>query len=179
MCENAESFGLMNEYLEVEVNERLQDLARDCYQLFGWTIINKHKYNFEKGKFRFKMQRKRNIENKKELDSLQKQCEEAFKSIEKLEKWKYTKPMGIALAVGLTGTVFMTVSTFSYLASMIPLCIILAIPGFLGWGLTYFVYLKQLKKCLDKAKLVIDSNYDLINETCEKAEALLDSGLRD
>lgn len=92
------------------------------------------------------MRRRRNIKNKEELLLLQKQCEDAFKRIDQLERRMILRPILLATAVGGAGTVFMVVAVLSYLAFMIPLCVILAIPGFLCWGLARFVYFEYLKK---------------------------------
>jgi hypothetical protein len=56
---------------------------------------------------------------------------------------------------------------------MILLCIILAIPGFSLWGLAYFNYKKILTKSTQKVNPIIDKNYDVIYEACEKANQLL------
>ncbi|HEY5562069.1 MAG TPA: hypothetical protein VIK72_10010 [Clostridiaceae bacterium] len=91
-----------------------------------------------------------------------------------MESTKTTKAMATSLGAGIMGTVFMAGSVFAYLASIIPLCVIIAIPAFIGWGLPYFLYKKFLKESTEKVNPMIDRNYDTIYEACEKAGKLLD-----
>lgn len=166
-----ESKLIMNEYIEVNVKQDLVQLCSDCYHALGWIITNTTT-GFDS--VTMKLQRDRKIKNRVALCDLQRKCEDAFRSIEKLESSKNTKAMALALGLGLGGTVFMAGSVFAYLASMIPLCVILAIPAFIGWGLPYFLYKKSLRENTEKTKPLIDRNYDLIYEACEKASHLLD-----
>lgn len=161
---------VMNEYLEVNVKQDLVQLCSDCYHALGWTIINT---NTGIGSVTLKLQRNRKVKNRSALCDLQRKCEDAFSSIEKLESSKTTKAMAASLGTGIIGTAFMAGSVFAYLASMIPLCVILAIPAFIGWGLPYSFYKKFLKESTEKANPVIDKNYDVIYEACEKAGQLL------
>ena len=161
----------MNEYLDVNVSQDLLPICSDCYRALGWTIVNTSNGI---GTVTMKLQRDRKINNRTALCDLQRKCEEAFKSIERLEKSKTKNAMAASIGIGIIGTAFMTGSVFAYLASMIPLCVILAIPGFIGWTLPYFLYKKIEKQSINKAAPIIDQNYDVIYEACEKASKLLD-----
>ncbi|MBC3804311.1 hypothetical protein GH808_07680 [Acetobacterium fimetarium] len=161
---------VMNEYLEVSVKPDLVQLCSDCYHALGWTIINSCSGI---DTVKLKLQRDRKIRNRVALCDLQRKCEDAFINIEKLERSKNTRAMALALGVGIVGTVFLAGATFAYLAAMIPLSIVLAIPGFIGWGLPYFLYKKNVKKSTDRVNPMIESNYDAIYEACEKASQLL------
>lgn len=55
----------------------------------------------------------------------------------------------------------------------IALCIILAVPGFLGWGLPYFLYRMGVRKQTEKMTPLIEEKYDEIYEICEKGSKLL------
>jgi len=160
----------MNEYLEVNLKQDLVPLCSDCYHTLGWTITNTSAGIGDS--VILKLQRDRKIKNRTALCDLQRKCEDAFSAIEKLENSKTTKPTAVSLGIGIAGTVFMAGSVFAYLASMIPLCVILAIPGFIGWGSPYFFYKKFLKESTEKANPMIEGNYDVIYEACEKAEQL-------
>lgn len=161
---------VMNEYLEVSVKSDLVQLCSDCYHALGWTIINS---SSGIDAVKLKLQRDRKIKNRVALCDLQRKCEDAFINIEKLERAKNTKAMALALGAGIVGTVFMAGATFAYLAALISLCVVLAIPGFIGWGLPYFLYKKNVKKSIDHVNPMIESNYDVIYEACEKASQLL------
>lgn len=161
----------MNEYVDVSVSQDLLPLCSDCYRALGWTIVNTSNGIVT---VTMKLQRDRKIKNRIALCDLQRKCEEAFKAIERLEKSKIRNAMAISLGIGLAGTGFMAGSVFAYLASMIPLCVILAIPGFVGWTLPYFLYKNIEKQSINKAASIIDRNYDVIYEACEKASKFLD-----
>lgn len=161
---------VMNEYLEVSVKPDLVQLCSDCYHALGWTIINS---SSGIDSVKLKLQRDRKIRNRVALCDLQRKCEDAFINIEKLERSKNIKAMALSLGVGIVGTVLMAGSTFAYLAVMIPLCVVLAIPGFIGWGLPYFLYKKNIQKSTEQVNPMIESNYDAIYEACEKASQLL------
>nr|WP_312578464.1 hypothetical protein [Sedimentibacter sp.] len=160
----------MNEYIEVNVKQDLVELCSDCYHALGWTIINT---STRINSVTLKLQRNRKIKNRAALYDLQRKCEDAFTTIEKLEKSKTTKAISYSIGVGILGTAFMAGSVFAFLAFMIPLCVILAIPGFIGWGLGYFLYIKFLNESKEKINPMIDRNYDIIYEACEKASNLL------
>ena len=66
-------------------------------------------------------------------------------------------------------------STFAVTASPphILLCIVLAVPGFLGWILPYFVYKKVVEKQTEKVTPLIEEKYDEIDSICERGNKLL------
>jgi hypothetical protein len=165
-----ENRAVMNEYLEVSVKRDLVQLCSDCYRALGWTIINA---STGIDSVILKLKRERKIKNRVGLCDLQRKCEEAFRTIEKLENSKTNKAMTVSLGVGIIGTVFMTGSVFAYLAAMLPLSILLAVPAFIGWGLPYFLFKKLLRDNIDKITPMIDRNYDVIYGACEKASQLL------
>ncbi|MBU3201358.1 hypothetical protein LL037_05780 [Clostridium estertheticum] len=161
---------MMNEYIDINVNKNLVQLCSDCYKELGWNIINT---SSAVNSVSIKMQRDRKIKNRVALCDLQRKCEEAFTSIEKLERTKTSKAMVISLVIGIIGTAFMAGSVFAYLASMILLCVILAIPAFIGWTLPYFFYKKIYKETGTKVNVMIEHNYDAIYDLCKKASHLL------
>ncbi len=120
-----------------------------------------------------KFKRDRKTRNKAELTRLQRQFEAAVREIENLEKSKNLGASVFAYAFGIIGTAFMAGSVFSYNGGLIPLSIVLAIPGFAGWILPYFLYIKLTNKKTASVTPLIDRQYDLIYETCENASSLL------
>jgi hypothetical protein len=161
---------IMNEYLEVTIKGNLVPLCSDCYRALGWTIVDT---GAGVDAIKIKLQRDRKMKHRVALCDLQRKCEMAFQAIERLENSKTTKAFAVALGVGLLGTGFMAGSVFAYLASLIPLSIILAIPGFLGWGLPYLLYREVIIKSTERINPLIDEKYDIIYEACEKASQLL------
>ena len=81
------------------------------------------------------MKRDRKIINKMELTRLQRNFEAYVEEIRHLEKEKTSLPSIVAITTGIIGTAFIAGSTFAVTANPphIVLCILLAIPGFLGW----------------------------------------------
>ncbi len=164
------------EYKDVTAVHGMEALWSDSMESFGWVLEGSAASltpNFNTVNLKFKRDRK--IRNKAELTRLQRQFEAAVKEIEKLENSKALEASAAAYGIGVIGTAFMAGSVFSYLGGFIPLCIILAIPGFLGWILPYFLYNKLKSKKTASITPLIDNQYEVIYETCEKASGLLDN----
>lgn len=77
--------------------------------------------------------------------------------------------MAVSMGVGIAGTIFMTCAVFSYLSGSIGTHILLAILGFIGWGIPYFLYKSIKRKSIAKAEPMIAHNYDVIYDACENA----------
>ena len=162
------------EYRDFTVSRKMESVYADGYQNFGWmpesisAAVNKPFYSV------MKFKRDRKIRNKAELTRLQHQFEACVAEIEALERSKHIRASAIAYILGVLGTAFMAGATFAYLAGMLPLCIILAIPGFAGWIFPYWCYSSIRSKKTALATPLIDNKYDEIYEVCEKANGLLD-----
>ena len=174
------------EYKEVTADIAQASFLMDGYANFGWEIDENvmpdttERYFAGKGKNQNKkivirMKRDRRILNKMELTRLQRNFEACVAEIGNLEKEKTSRPSVTALTVGILGTAFMAGSTFAVTAQppRILLCIILAIPGFLGWILPYFLYKAGVRKQTEKMTPLIEEKYDEIYEICEKGNKLL------
>lgn len=66
-------------------------------------------------------------------------------------------------------------STFAVVheTPIIWLCILLAIPGFIGWILPWFLYQRIRKKQTEKLQPLIEAKQEEIYEICEKGHSLL------
>ncbi|MGN1131455.1 MAG: hypothetical protein ACI4RL_01010 [Ruminococcus sp.] len=163
------------EYKEINVSREKASFYLDCYENFGWipdenaTYSNVHNQNV----IRFKRDRK--IINKMELTRLQRNFEACTNEISLLEKSKKSIATVWALTVAIIGTAFMAGSTFAVTASppIIWLCVLLAIPGIIGWILPYFLYQHFVKKQTRKIQPLIEAKYDEIYKICEKGFSLL------
>jgi len=190
------------EYKTVVVRREMEGLWTDSYKNMGWELekscpaVVKHVWGpirllvaplaiFPKSHFskmvkdhdsetnmELTFKRDRNMDQKTELNRLQMQFENAADVIDKLEESKKTGASVLGYTVGLLGTVFLACATFAYLKGMLIPCIVLAIPGFLGWILPYFCYTKVRNKKVKNVTPLIDRQYDMIYETCEKACSL-------
>lgn len=69
----------------------------------------------------------------------------------------------------------MTGSTFAVINDppIIFLCIVLAILGFIGWILPYFIHKAVFKKMSKKLNSSIEKKYDEIYEICEIGNKLM------
>ena len=174
------------EYKEILTDREKASMYLDGYMNFGWeadentqsygtkTMINIPSYK-SGNKAIVKLKRDRKILNKTELTRLQRHFDACMKDIEVMESSKTQNATIWALIIGFIGTAFMTGSVFAVVATppMIPLCVILAIPAFIGWILPYFIYKKVLQKQSEKVAPLIEQKYDEIYEICEKGNKLL------
>jgi len=161
------------EYKDVTVKRDSASLYTDSYPNFGWTLEGATIPIGGVGSVTMKFKRDRKIRNKAELTRLQRQFEAQVAEIEALERSREIGASAAAYGIGIAGTAFMAGSVFVYLADMLPLCIILAIPAFAGWVLPYFMYCNIRIKKTEKVAPLIERQYDTIYEVCEKANALL------
>ncbi|WP_235804224.1 hypothetical protein [Lacticaseibacillus sharpeae] len=79
----------------------------------------------------------------------------------------------IALGIGLLGTVFMAGSVFAYIGGLLLLSIILAVPGFIGWGLAYFSFNLAKNRRIQKLAPALTQTYDAAAEDCKQAFELM------
>lgn len=160
------------EYRDITVNRTIEMICADGYENFGWqtedrvSAIQPHLVTL-------KIKRNRKMRNKAEINRLQRQFESCVNQIEAMDKAKLNKASIIAYLIGLIATAFMAGATFSYLAGGIPLMIILAIPGFAGWGLSYLCFVKVRRTTEEKVTPLIEQKYDEMYSICEKANGLL------
>lgn len=163
------------EYKEITVGANLVSMYLDCYENFGWVpeeelsdVGNPHHVTI-------RMKRDRKIINKMELTRLQRNFEACAHDLNKLQRAKTSAATILALAVGIVGTVFMAGSTFAVVNEppIIWLCVLLAIPGFIGWILPYFIYRNVVKKQTEKLQPLIEEKMEEIYQVCEKGHSLL------
>ncbi|AJA47041.1 hypothetical protein CPAST_c09410 [Clostridium pasteurianum DSM 525 = ATCC 6013] len=163
------------EYRDVTVARDMESIWADSYANFGWLLEGTSSSDIPGiNTVNLKFKRNRKIRNKIELTRLQRQFESCARQIENLEKSKNIGASAFAYGFGILGTAFMALSVFSHIGGMLPLSIIFAIPGFLGWILPYFCYVKIRNKKIEKVTPLIDEQYDIIYNTCEKANRLLE-----
>ena len=162
------------EYKEITVSRSMESVYADGYENFGWKADDTYNPLRGFGPVTLKFKRDRKIRNKAELTRLQRQFDACVADIVSLENSKDSSASVIAYSVGIVGCAFMAGAVFSYLAGLMPLMIILAIPGFAGFIFPYFCFKRARVKRTEKVTPLIDAKYDEIYDVCEKA-----SGLRD
>ena len=147
----------------------------DCYECFGWQLNDKVSSPGNGSKVTLHLKRNRNIINKTEFTRLTRHFEACINEIAALENSKNSAAVAGSLSVGLIGTAFMAGSTFAMTATppIIWLCVLLAIPGFIGRILPYFIYKKVFLRRTETVTPLIEAKYDEIYEICEKGSRLL------
>ena len=110
-----------------------------------------------------------------ELTRLQRNFDSCIEQLEALERSKTSSPTITALITGLVGTAFMALSTFAVTAEPpnVLLCILFAVPGFIGWILPVYLYRNLVFAKKKKLEPLIEQKYDEIYEICEKGNHLL------
>ena len=161
------------EYRDIMVERSMEAMYVDGYQNLGWALESAAGLPVGLGNIALKFKRDRKIRNKAELTRLQRQFDADVKEIITMEKSKGDNAAILAFTVGLIGTAFMAGSVFAVVGNLIVLCIILAIPAFIGWILPYFLYKSTYAKKSAKVTPLIDDKYDEIYEVCERANDLL------
>lgn len=168
------------EYKEIAADGQLVSLLLDGYENFGWEVNDSLPGDSMggkpgSGKTLIRLKRDRKILNKAELTRLQRNFEACVSQIQTLEQRKTSAASAYAIILGVIGTAFMAGSTFAVTAQPphYILCILSAIPGFLGWVFPYFLYKKIVGKQTEKITPLIEAKYDEIYEICEKGNKLL------
>lgn len=169
------------EYKEITVPVEQIFMYLDCYENFGWiseeNACSQEKYFLMQGHSHatIRLKRDRKIANKMELTRLQRNFEACAHEIEVLERAKTQAPTMWALIVGIIGTAFMAGATFAVVHEppVIWLCVLLAIPGFIGWIVPYFFFRYMVEEKKKKYNPLIDDKLEEIYKICEKGHSLL------
>lgn len=142
--------------------------------LLPWGPFRRQLSDHESGKkVEIIFKREREVSNKTELLRLEQQFEACAHEIEALERSKTTLASVISVSVGLIGTALLGGAMFAYLGGLLPLMVILAVPGFLGWILPYFCYLKLCHNKAKKVEPLIEQKNEEIYRVCEQGNRLL------
>ena len=175
------------EYREISVPRKYASLCLDSYPCFGWEEDpNQGRPGRRRGPAipaapgpkemeTLCFRRARSISGKAELTRLQRNFDSCIAELRALERSKTTRAAAAALTAGVLGTAFMAGSTFAAVSTppVIWLTILLAIPGFLGWILPYFLYRAMVRRKAAQIEPLMEQKYDEINEICERGSRLL------
>lgn len=163
------------EYKKLTIPTEKISLYLDCYESFGWEIDDNIPLNTNAPSTTVSLKRDRKIINKAELTRLQRHFEACDAEIRQLETAKTSTATATALAVGILGTAFMAGSVFAvtHEPPIIWLCILLAVPAFLGWIAPYFLYRSLKARKAVELQPLIEAKQEEIYEICEKGHTLL------
>ena len=175
------------EYREISVPRKYASLCLDSYPCFGWEEDpNQGRPGRRRGPAipaapgpkemeTLCFRRARSISGKAELTRLQRNFDSCIAELRALERSKTTRAAAAALTAGVLGTAFMAGSTFAAVSTppVVWLTILLAIPGFLGWILPYFLYRAMVRWKAAQIEPLMEQKYDEVNEICERGSRLL------
>ena len=156
------------EYMEVTAKRGMESMYADSYENFGWEFTGSSAPEDQGGSVTMKFKRDRKLRNKAELTRLQRQ-------FEALERSKTTAASIAAFSIGLVGSAFLGGAVFAYLAGSLPLMVVLAIPGFLGWIVPYFCYRKLCSSRERQIIPLVEQKNDEIYAVCEQGCRLLNA----
>lgn len=179
-----ESHFIGYEYKEITISKRFVSLCLDSYPCFGWKAdVNNREQTIggQRGrhsdtKVCLHFRRDRKISNQMELTRLQRNFDSCVSAIEKMERSKTTAASLWALAIGVIGIGFLAGSTFAVTADTprMALCVILALPAFLGLLSPFFLYKAIVRKKTSHFTPLIEEKYEEIYAICEKGSHLQD-----
>ena len=156
------------EYMEVSAKRSMESMYADSYGNFGWEFEGSSLQENTSDSVTMKFKRDRKLRNKAELTRLQRQ-------FEALERSKTTAASIAAFSIGLVGSAFLGGAVFAYLAGSLPLMVVLAIPGFLGWIVPYFCYRKLCSSRERQIIPLVEQKNDEIYAVCEQGCRLLNA----
>ena len=162
------------DYKTVNTTKDRVSLYLDAYRNFGWMPDDSVMTQFGPV-VTCKLKRDRKILNKAELTRLERHFEACMDEISALESSKTKAATMYSLIVGVIGTAFMAGSVFAVTAEppTIWLCVLLGIPGIIGWVFPYRLYQSYTKKRAAQITPHIEKKYDEIHDICEKGNALI------
>ena len=189
------------EHKNVSVKRNAAGMYIDCMENFGWVVVENDGHDIQTiltnlnpvnlGKniattaqsfgetadpseiITLKFKRDRRIENKQQLEQLEREYEEAFSAIHKVERKNAAQTMGMSLGTGIIGTVFIGLSVYNFMFSNTVLGVLFAVIGAVGWTIGFFSNMKIGKKKSAQTEPYVQEQLDLMYNTCEKAHALL------
>ena len=161
------------EYMEVSAKHWMESLYVDSYENFGWEFEGEAARESPGGLVTLKFKRDRKLRNKAELTRLQRQFEACAQEIETLERSRTTTASIAAFTIGLAGTVLLGGAMFAYLRGLLPLMVVLAVPGFPGWIVPYFCHQRLRQKRERQIAPLIERKNDEIYSVCQRGRRLL------
>jgi len=163
------------EYSEVTVNQSMESVYADGYRNFGWELESSSAPVGGVYTVTLKFKRDRKHHRAAEITRLQRQFDSCANEIVAMERSKGIGASTAAYIIGVLGTACMAGAVLAYLGGLVPLMILLTIPGLAGWVIPYFCYVGIRKKKSSQMDPLIDKKYDEIYTVCEKANRILNT----
>ena len=189
------------EYKTVNATRDSAGMYIDCMENFGWTLIETDGYDAQvllsnlnpvnlgrniasaaqtfgetadtTPAITLKFKRDRRIDNKQQLDKLEREYEAAMSAITRIERKNEAQTMGVSLGTGIIGAVFVGLSVYNFVSSNIILGVLFAAVGAIGWAVGFFSNRKVGRKKSVQTEPTIQEQLDIAYGACEQAHALL------
>lgn len=173
------------DYMELAAERNEISFLLDSYENFGWSldehvgcegeVVRGRTNPVQTSCVHMQLKRDRKIMNKTELTRLQRHFEACFQEQKQLEHRKTSKATMLVLIIAFIGTAFMAGSVFAITAESphIILCILLAIPAFIGWALPYPIYRRVVAEESARINVLIEQKYDEMHTICERGRKLV------
>ena len=161
------------EYMEVPAKRSMESMYVDSYRSFGWVFEGPSAREESGDTVKLIFKRERRLRGQAELTRLQRQFESCARESEARERTRTTAASIAAFTIGLAGTAFLGGAVFAYLNGLLPLMVVLAVPGFLGWIAPYFCYQKIRQRRTEQVSPIIEQKNDEICSVCEQGCRLL------
>jgi hypothetical protein len=197
---NKENF-VAYEYKNVTVKRDSAAMYIDCMSNFGWTPIEDEGLDIQSvlsnlnpvhlgmniantaqafaetpdgsETVTLKFKRDRRIENKRELDNLERKCVEALSAVNRIERKNNAQTMGVSLGTGIVGTAFIGLAVYNFVFSHVALGVLFAAVGAVGWAIGFFSNRRIGTKKAVETEPHIQEQFDIAYNACEQAHALL------
>lgn len=168
------------EYRTVSVKAEKRIRVSDLYEAFGWEIVSAE--SSVSGNVTLSMKRDRKLKHGNELKKTERQAEEAFSGLQKLETAKtlgakiFAYIFGIAAALVLGGGMSMTMVVENN-PPVFAAGIILGVLGIALCSANYFIYAKLSAVKTKKLLPAIDEYEERLANLLERGNALLETDL--
>ena len=162
------------DYLTVTADNEKASMYLNAYKNLGWVPDESMPVKQLGNTVTMKLKRDRKILNKTELTRLQQHFESCLDEISTLKNSITGTATMYSITIGIIGTVFMAGSVFAVTNEppLILLCILLGIPGIIGWVFPYHLFKYFTKRRSNEVSPIIEQKNDEIYEICEKGNAL-------
>lgn len=164
------------EYATVRVPARHEQLHRDTYGAFGWTVEAWRGPGTSivpaSSTSTLKLTRDRALRGRQVLGELQREAEGALLRIEALERSRSVRATAVAAVLGLVGAVFLAGSVFLLESGLSVVSIGLGVVGLGLWALAWPAYRLSAARRAEQVAPLLDRQYDAVYDACERADAL-------
>lgn len=164
------------EYATVRIPARHEQLHRDTYRAFGWTV---EAWRGPAASFVpatstsiLKLTRDRALRGRQALGEFQRQAEGALLRIDALERSRSVRATLVAVILGLVGAAFLAGSVLLLDSGPSIVAVGLGINGLGLWALAWPASRLTAARRAKRVAPLLDREYDTVYDACERASAL-------